>query len=54
METDPAKVDQLLDLVVHRLFCDLTDEVPAYRVVIIQQRFIKKIIEKAQSVEDIM
>lgn len=41
MLADPFKVDQLLDLVVHRLFCDLTDEVRDYRVVTIMQRFIK-------------
>ena len=37
---DHLKVDQLLDLVTHRLFSDYTAEVPDYRVVTIQERFI--------------
>lgn len=51
---DPFKVDHLLDLVVHRLFCDMTDEVSDYRVMIIQQRFIQQVIEKANTVEDVI
>ena len=54
LATDPAKVDQMLDLVVHRLFTDLTDEVPDYRVVTVVQRFIKQVIDKAETVSDVM
>mmetsp|Transcript_34536 Transcript_34536/g.45429 ORF Transcript_34536/g.45429 Transcript_34536/m.45429 type:complete len:152 (+) Transcript_34536:123-578(+) len=35
LQKDPFKVDQILDLVIHRLFCDLTEEVPDLRVVTI-------------------
>ena len=51
---DPHKVDHILELVTQRLFCDFTAEVPDYRVVTIQERFVKKIIDSAQSVEDVM
>ena len=51
---DPFKVDHLLELVINRLFCDFTAEVPDYRVVTIQERFIKKIIDKAQSIQEVM
>ena len=51
---DPFKVDHLLELVIQRLFCDFTAEVPDYRVVTIQERFIKKIIDKTQSIQEVM
>ena len=44
----------MLDLVVHRLFTDLSDEVPDYRVVTVVQRFIQQVIDKAQSISDVM
>ena len=54
LQTDPHKVDQMLDLVVHRLFCDLTEEVPDYRVVTIIQRFVQQVINKAESPLEVM
>ena len=47
---DPFKVDHLLELVINRLLCDFTAEVPDYRVVTIQERFIKKVIDGSNSV----
>ena len=35
MIEDPFKVDEMLDLIVHRLFTDLTEDMPDLRVVII-------------------
>ena len=35
LKEDPFKVDQMLDLVVHRLFTDLTEETPDQRVILI-------------------
>ena len=51
---DPFKVDHLIELVTQRLFCDFTAEVPDHRVVIIQERFIKKVIDGAQSVQEVI
>ena len=45
MQKDHLKVDQLFDLVVHRLFNDYTAEVMDHRVVTIQERFIKQVID---------
>ena len=47
-------VDELLDLIVHRLFVDHTADVPDYRVVTIQERFIKQVIDQARSVDDVI
>ena len=46
-------MDKILDLVVHRLFVDLTAEVMDYRVVTIQEKFIKQVIDSAQSLEEV-
>ena len=44
MQKDHLKVDALFDLVVHRLFNDYTAQIMNYRVVTIQERFIKQVI----------
>ena len=54
MLVDHLKVDHILSLVVHRLFIDATAEVQDWRVVTIQERFIKQVIDKAQSVDDVV
>ena len=54
MQVDEFKVDQVLDLEVHRLFTDVTAEVMNYRVVLIQERFIKQIIDQAQSLDEVI
>ena len=53
MQIDHLNVDQIIDLVVHRLFIDLSAEVMDYRVVTIQERFIKTVIDQANSYEEI-
>lgn len=50
---NPFKVDSILGLVIHRLFCEVTADVMDWRVVIIQERFIKQVIDEANSVEEI-
>ena len=47
-------MERFFDLVVHRLFCDYTAEVFNYRVVTIQERFIKQLIDRAQTPEDVV
>ena len=47
MQKNHLKVDKLFDLVVHRLFCDYTAEVMDHRVVTIQERFMKQLIDRA-------
>lgn len=54
MATDPFKVDEILGLVVHRLLCDLTGDVADYRVVTIQERFIKQVIDRCQTPEEVL
>ena len=54
MLVDHLKVDHILSLVVHRLFIDATAEVQDWRVVTIQERFIKQVIDKAESVNDVI
>ena len=54
MLVDHLKVDHILSLVVHRLFIDATAEVQDWRVVTIQERFIKQVIQKAESVNDVI
>lgn len=44
----------MLDLVVHRLFCDYTAELDNYRVVTIQERFIKQVIDGCSSVDEVI
>ena len=51
---DPFKVDQLLELVIHRLFVDMSSQVADWRVVTIQENFIKQIIDRSKSINDIM
>ena len=54
MLVDHLKVDHILSLVVHRLFIDATAEVQDWRVVTIQERFIKQVIDKAETVNDVI
>lgn len=39
---------------VHRLFCDYTAELDNYRVVTIQERFIKQVIDGCSSVDEVI
>ena len=54
MQANHFKVDQVLGLVTHRLFCDVTAEVSDWRVVTLQERFIKQIIDQSNSVSEVM
>lgn len=54
LKVSPFKVDAILELVTHRLFTDLTDEVMDWRVVVLQERFIKQVIDEAETVQDII
>ena len=50
----PFKVDQLLELVVHRLFVDMTTQVADWRVVTIQESFISQIVARSSTIDEIM
>ena len=54
MQINHFKVDQILGLVTHRFFCDVTAEVSDWRVVTLQERFIKQIIDQSNSVSEVM
>lgn len=54
LKVEPFKVDEILELVIHRMFRVLTDEVADYRVVTIQERFIKQVIDRCQSPDEVM